>query len=568
MLASTGMQKKKTELMEALSVSIALHVREPDRLLPLCCNMDSMLQLTVRNRKQTVAHHVAQLPGGLCCLEALIEKFGPDCLTCVNEYQNTPVHLAAMHQDESWLELIHRTLGPDCFKQPGQLKRTAAHWAAMNEASSSSLRFLVEKLGPACLLDRDSDGATPAHLAAQNQDLDSFRLVVDSLGVSAFDLLDADGNSVADYMEQNVQHGSRLLKFVAELGGRPNGEEKDQEQKIQEQEIQEQEQKTQEQEQKTQEQEQKTQEQEQNEQPQESQNKRQSVENCLLTRLTLDSNFSSWQFVRDDDGCKQQIGSGGFGKVYKALTDKNQTVAVKIIKLAGAMTSKKLNKAVEKECAEIAVLRKLEHPNILKFLKYERTKQGKLCIFTELISGNSLSGLMQQQQKPFAEKAVRDFSQQICTALNFLHTRKPTILHRDIKGSNIMLTHKGRIKLIDFGLVKEITNTITDSTPHLCGTVFFMACELFTDTGKLMYSPKTDVWAFGCTVYELLTGKFPNGEFPWHMIGHRVRQHDMPQLPAKTSDSLRDFYQRCIEKEPSRRADTEELLSHEFMRKP
>uniref|UniRef100_A0A1I8HRG8 Protein kinase domain-containing protein n=1 Tax=Macrostomum lignano TaxID=282301 RepID=A0A1I8HRG8_9PLAT len=303
----------------------------------------------------------------------------------------------------------------------------------------------------------------------------------------------------------------------------------DQEQKIQEQEIQEQEQKTQEQEQKTQEQEQKTgagaEEGAGAEDPgaggagarsrsrrprsrsrTNSHRSRRTSGSHLLTRLTLDSNFSSWQFVRDDDGCKQQIGSGGFGKVYKALTDKNQTVAVKIIKLAGAMTSKKLNKAVEKECAEIAVLRKLEHPNILKFLKYERTKQGKLCIFTELISGNSLSGLMQQQQKPFAEKAVRDFSQQICTALNFLHTRKPTILHRDIKGSNIMLTHKGRIKLIDFGLVKEITNTITDSTPHLCGTVFFMACELFTDTGKLMYSPKTDVWAFGCTVYELLTG--------------------------------------------------------------
>uniref|UniRef100_A0A1I8F4S3 Protein kinase domain-containing protein n=1 Tax=Macrostomum lignano TaxID=282301 RepID=A0A1I8F4S3_9PLAT len=177
--------------------------------------------------------------------------------------------------------------------------------------------------------------------------------------------------------------------------GRPNGEEKDQEQKDPgagdpggagaEQKTQEQEQR------RPRSRSRRPRSQEQNEQPQESQNKRH-----LLTRLTLDSNFSSWQFVRDDDGCKQQIGSGGFGKVYKALTDKNQTVAVKIIKLAGAMTSKKLNKAVEKECAEIA---------------YERTKQGKLCIFTELISGNSLSGLMQQQQKPFAEKAVRDFSQ-------------------------------------------------------------------------------------------------------------------------------------------------------------
>uniref|UniRef100_A0A1I8I008 Protein kinase domain-containing protein n=1 Tax=Macrostomum lignano TaxID=282301 RepID=A0A1I8I008_9PLAT len=130
-------------------------------------------------------------------------------------------------------------------------------------------------------------------------------------------------------------------------------------------------------------------------------------------RPSLDPAFSSWDFLLDGDGNKQLLGAGGFGQVYKAFTDKRQTVAVKIVRLEGASSARLMDEAIEKENAEISVLKAIRHPNIVQFLKSERIKKGKLCIFTELISGHSLSELMQLQRRPFDEEAVRDFSKQL-----------------------------------------------------------------------------------------------------------------------------------------------------------
>uniref|UniRef100_A0A1I8IGY9 Protein kinase domain-containing protein n=2 Tax=Macrostomum lignano TaxID=282301 RepID=A0A1I8IGY9_9PLAT len=281
-------------------------------------------------------------------------------------------------------------------------------------------------------------------------------------------------------------------------------------------------------------------------------------------RPSLDPAFSSWHFLLDGDGNKQLLGVGGFGKVYKAFTDKRQTVAVKIVRLEGASSARLVDEAIEKENAEISVLKAIRHPNIVQFLKSERIKKGKLCIFTELISGHSLSELMQLQRRPFDEAAVRDFSKQICTALNFLHSRSPVTLHRDIKCSNIMLTNEGLIKLIDFGLAKEVFATMR-STKTECGTTYFKAPELYNEDGRIVYSPKSDVWAFGCSVFEMLEMQPPNWQLEWYRIPLRIQRHDMPQLPAGTSALLRDFYGRCVKREPRRRAATAELLEHEFL---
>uniref|UniRef100_A0A1I8I8K5 Protein kinase domain-containing protein n=1 Tax=Macrostomum lignano TaxID=282301 RepID=A0A1I8I8K5_9PLAT len=280
-------------------------------------------------------------------------------------------------------------------------------------------------------------------------------------------------------------------------------------------------------------------------------------------RPSLDPAFSSWDFLLDGDGNKQLLGVGGFGKVYKAFTDKRQTVAVKIVRLEGASSARLVDEAIEIENAEISVLKAIRHPNIVQFLKSER-KKGKLCIFTELISGHSLSELMQLQRRPFNEAAVKDFSKQICAALHFLHSRSPVTLHRDIKCSNIMLTNEGLIKLIDFGLAKEVFATMR-STKRDCGTPYYMAPELFSEDGRIVYSPKTDVWAFGCSVFEMLEMQHPNWQLEWYRIPLRIQKHDMPQLPAGTSALLRDFYGRCVQREPRRRAAAAGLLGHRFL---
>uniref|UniRef100_A0A1I8IM74 Protein kinase domain-containing protein n=1 Tax=Macrostomum lignano TaxID=282301 RepID=A0A1I8IM74_9PLAT len=414
---------------------------------------------------------------------------------------------------------------------PGNCKRTAIHFAAMNE-TNSCLKWLISELGPACLLEKDSNGATPAHLAAQHHDLDSLRLIADSLGLAPFDFFDSGGKSVADYAERNSQHGARIREWIAEQRRHQrDGEERRLGQAMSGLQL------------------------------------RRAVDaqsEETPARPSLDPAFSSWDFLLDGDGNKQLLGAGGFGKVYKAFTDKRQTVAVKIVRLEGASSARLMDEAIEIENAEISVLKAIRHPNIVQFLKSERIKKGKLCIFTELISGHSLSELMQLQRRPFDEAAVRDFSKQICSALHFLHSRSPVTLHRDIKCSNIMLTNEGVIKLIDFGLAKEVFATM-HSTKRDCGTTYFMAPELFSEDGRIVYSPKTDVWAFGCSVFEMLEMQPPNWQLEWYRIPLGIQRHDMPQLPAGTSALLRDFYGRCIQREPRRRAATAELLEHKFL---
>lgn len=147
---------------------------------------------------------------------------------------------------------------------------------------------------------------------------------------------------------------------------------------------------------------------------------------------------------------------------------------------------------------------------------------------------------------------------------SFLHCRSPVTLHRDIKCSNIMLTHEAVIKLIDFGLAKEIFGSV-GSTKKECGTCYFMAPELYNEDGRIVYTTKTDVWALGCTVFEMLTMKPPNGQLAWQQIPLRIRNHPMPQLPGGVSDSLSDFYRRCVARQPSERSDTPELVRHRFL---
>ncbi|PAA75580.1 hypothetical protein BOX15_Mlig020959g1 [Macrostomum lignano] len=167
-------------------VAAALAAKDLDSLLDLCWQLDTNHTVSVNQLEQSIAHHVACLPDGLSCMEALIQKLGTKCLTCTNEKMNTPVHLAALYLDESWMELIHRNLGCDCFQQPGYIKRTAIHCAATNEKTNSCLKWLVNECGTDCLSVRDQEGDTPVHLAALCQGADSMQFFKSVLGSDCF----------------------------------------------------------------------------------------------------------------------------------------------------------------------------------------------------------------------------------------------------------------------------------------------------------------------------------------------------------------------------------------------
>uniref|UniRef100_A0A1I8GRD4 Protein kinase domain-containing protein n=1 Tax=Macrostomum lignano TaxID=282301 RepID=A0A1I8GRD4_9PLAT len=337
--------------------------------------------------------------------------------------------------------------------------------------------WLVNEAGSDCLTVPDKYGHTAVHLAAASQPVDSLQFIFDQIGAEMFSLKNKEGETPADAVERSYKDQSAKQAWISSTQRRLEAS-------------------------------------------------RPPAGSSAPTAASadpkkqLDPSFTDWDFILQGNK-KQLIGRGGFGEVYKALTDRNQTVAIKVLPLSQAeQDAEELKKNLQMENRGVEILKRLSHPNIVQFLKCEQSSDG-LYIFTELVSGHSLFELMQRQNKPFKESGVRDFSRQICSGLNFLHCQpEGAILHRDIKSSNVMLTNEGVIKLIDFGLAREIFNTCSLSAGNQPkGTWHFMAPELFMgEDDSIPYSAKTDVWAFGCTVYELTTMQPPDGKEPQHRI--------------------------------------------------
>uniref|UniRef100_A0A1I8I8C8 Protein kinase domain-containing protein n=1 Tax=Macrostomum lignano TaxID=282301 RepID=A0A1I8I8C8_9PLAT len=571
----------------------ALEAGDSEELQRLCGEIDSNIELEVGGfdtqdypfeelRKMPLAHHVACKPVSSSCLELLIDRFGPGCLTHRNDRGQTPVHLAAQHQDESWMKLVKEKGGKRCLRIVDRWRQTVVHFAAMNRKSNSCLKWLVKKLGSDCLTVSDRDGDTAVHLAALYQSIESlewikrqigtdcFRLKVDSdrtafhiaawksdnsnlkwlvkeLGSDCLTVPDKYGDTAVHWAAEHQPVDS--LQFIFERIGAEMFSLKNNQGEAMTDAV------------------------ESWRWVTDKSAKRAWISSSLWrlkasrppagsstptaasagTKKQLDPSFTDWDFILQEDK-KQLIGRGGFGEVYKALTDRNQTVAVKMLPLSGTDKSGKLQKAVEMEKRGVEILKRLSHPNILQFLKCEQKSDG-LYIFTELVLGHSLFELMQRQNKPFKESEVRDFSRQICLGLNFLHCQpQGAILHRDIKSENVMLTNEGVIKLIDFGLAREIFNTCSLSAGNQPkGTWHFMAPEMLMGEGNSIPQDRRvglrlHVWAFGC-VYELTAMQPPDGNEPQQRIVIlRYMQRAMPdgnepqQIADGFSAGLKDFY--------------------------
>jgi mitogen-activated protein kinase kinase kinase len=137
-----------------------------------------------------------------------------------------------------------------------------------------------------------------------------------------------------------------------------------------------------------------------------------------------------------------------------------------------------------------------------------------LNIFLEYVPGGSVVQLL-TNYGPFEEPLVRNFVRQILCGLNYLHDRD--IIHRDIKGANVLVDNKGVIKISDFGISKKVeANLLSTAAPHhphrpsLQGSVYWMAPEVVKQTS---YTRKADIWSLGCLVVEMFTGSHPFPDF-------------------------------------------------------
>lgn len=208
------------------------------------------------------------------------------------------------------------------------------------------------------------------------------------------------------------------------------------------------------------------------------------------------------------------IGQGGMGAVYRAedtlLT--GRICAIKEIAPDPDLTPETLTQLQDQFRQEASVLARLDHPNLPKVSDYF-TQRGREYLVMDFVPGHDLREIINQAREKgrfLEESQVLNWADQLCSALAYLHGQAPPILHRDIKPSNIKLTPSGLIKLVDFGLVKLLTNdeARTVTVVQGRGTAAYTPLEQYggddahTDT-------HSDVYALGATLYHLLTNRAP-----------------------------------------------------------
>ena len=250
------------------------------------------------------------------------------------------------------------------------------------------------------------------------------------------------------------------------------------------------------------------------------------------------------------------IGAGGMGEVYEARDDKlGRNVAIKILPEAFAHDSDRLSRFQR----EARMLAALNHPNIAMIFGLEQSDDLHYLVM-ELVPGQTLAERL--REGPLRIEETLQIGAQIAEALEAAHEKR--VIHRDLKPANVKITPQGRVKVLDFGLAKAFGSDVDDfqSSPTLT--------SMGTEDGRILGTPtymspeqargkpvdkRTDIWAFGCLLYELLVGQraFEGDTVSDTLARILEREPNWKALPPATPANVRDLLRRCLEKDVNRR---------------
>ncbi|XP_048684796.2 serine/threonine-protein kinase WNK1 isoform X2 [Caretta caretta] len=253
-----------------------------------------------------------------------------------------------------------------------------------------------------------------------------------------------------------------------------------------------------------------------------------------------------------------EIGRGSFKTVYKGL-DTETTVEVAWCELQDRKLSKSERQRFKEEAE---MLKGLQHPNIVRFYdSWESTVKGKKCIVlvTELMTSGTLKTYL-KRFKVMKIKVLRSWCRQILKGLQFLHTRTPPIIHRDLKCDNIFITGPtGSVKIGDLGLATLKRASFAKS---VIGTPEFMAPEMYEEK----YDESVDVYAFGMCMLEMATSEYPYSECQnAAQIYRRVTSGVKPASFDKVAiPEVKEIIEGCIRQNKDERYAIKDLLNHAF----
>lgn len=262
--------------------------------------------------------------------------------------------------------------------------------------------------------------------------------------------------------------------------------------------------------------------------------------------LAMDQRIGSFRIL-------SPLGAGGMGVVHRAHDDRlGRDVAIKTLPAEFVLDTERLARFRR----EARTLASLNHTNIASIYSLEETS-GSPHLVMELVEGETLHGALP------IDKAL-DYSRQVALALEAAHEKG--IIHRDLKPSNVKITGKGVVKVLDFGLAKAVWGTEQDQDLSQLQTV----TELQTVAGRIVGTPpymspeqarglpvdtRTDIWAFGCLLFELLTGKraFEGRTLHETIASVLEGQPDWNALPKRTPARIRELLRKCLQKDTGRR---------------
>ncbi|RBR25925.1 uncharacterized protein FIESC28_01198 [Fusarium coffeatum] len=261
------------------------------------------------------------------------------------------------------------------------------------------------------------------------------------------------------------------------------------------------------------------------------------------------------------------IGAGSMGKVKLARKeDGSEQVACKIIPRGS--TDDNHQSRADKERAdqskeirtarEAAISTLLNHPHICALHDVVRTNHHWYMLFEYVNGGQMLDYIISHGK--LKEKQARKFSRQIASALDYLH--RNSIVHRDLKIENILISKTGDIKIIDFGL-----SNLFAPRGHLktfCGSLYFAAPELLQ--ARAYTGPEVDVWSFGIVLYVLVCGKVPFDDQSMPALHAKIKR-GLVDYPAWLSSECKHLLSRMLVTDPKQRATMQEVLTHPWMAK-
>ena len=253
--------------------------------------------------------------------------------------------------------------------------------------------------------------------------------------------------------------------------------------------------------------------------------------------------------LADQYAIVKKIGEGGMGVVYLAEDTKlyNRKVAIKVLPSILARNIR----AVENLRREAHIVIELNHPNIVRLYGFHEDNDIKFLVM-EYIDGETLDDrIAKSSEGKLSLEETINIAEKVAIALDYAHSRKQPVFHRDLKPSNIMISKDGIIKLLDFGIAREIHDSYTRVTgkQDTSGTLPYMSPEQLRGQKPTI---ATDIYSFGITVYECLSGNPP---FRTGDIRHQIF-HEKPNEITGIASNVMSVLQKALDKEPANRTSS------------